>query len=98
MFCVEHFPSKFDSADDGVEVELAGIFLSEKINETCNKNEIGSYGGNFLLIFRNKSGTRLEKIKKNLQKLFQEYDLEISEESSQKDCKLFRRNFERWHF
>ena len=33
---------------------------------------------------RNKSGTQLEKIKENLQRLFQEYDLEITAESSKK--------------
>ena len=32
----------------------------------------------------NKSGTQLEKIKKELQRLFKEYDLEITAESSQK--------------
>ena len=33
---------------------------------------------------RNKSGTQLEKIKKKLQRLFQEYDLVITAESNQK--------------
>ena len=34
--------------------------------------------------FRNKSGTQFEKIKKELQRLFDEYDLEITAESNQK--------------
>ena len=35
-------------------------------------------------VFRNKSGTQLEKIKQKLQRLFKEYDLEIIAESNQK--------------
>ena len=37
-----------------------------------------------LPIFRNKSGTQLQKIKKKLQRLFKEYNLEITAESNQK--------------
>ena len=37
-----------------------------------------------LSIFRNKSGTQLEKMKKKLQRLFKEYDLEITGESNLK--------------
>ena len=37
-----------------------------------------------LLFFSNKSGTLLEKIKKKLQRLFKEEDLEIKAESNQK--------------
>ena len=37
-----------------------------------------------LAVFRNKSGTQLEKIKQTLQRLFKEYDLEIIAESNQK--------------
>ena len=63
----------------GAEVcELVGTFLLEKISKTCNKSNIGLYRDDGLSIFRNKSRTRLEKIKKKLQRLFKEYDLEIS--------------------
>ena len=37
-----------------------------------------------LAIFRNKSGTQLEKAKKKLPRLFKEYDVEIAAESNQK--------------
>ena len=37
-----------------------------------------------LLFFSNKSGTLLEKINKNLQRLFKEEDLDIKAESNQK--------------
>ena len=70
-------------AYDGAEVcELFGTFLLEKISEICNKSNIGLYRDDGLSIFRNKSGTQLEKMKKKLQRLFKEYDLEITAEST----------------
>ena len=75
----------FVGAYDGVEVcELVGTFLLEKISKIYNKCDIGLYRDNGLAVFRNKSGTHLEKIKKKLQRLFKEYDLEIIAESNQK--------------
>ena len=72
-------------AYDGAEVcELVGTFLLEKISEICNKSNIGLYRDDGLSIFRNKSGTQLEKMKKKLQRLFKEYDLEITAESNLK--------------
>ena len=72
-------------AYDGIEVcELVGTFLLEKISEICNKGDIGLYRDDGLAVFRNKSGTHLEKIKKKLQRLFKEYDLEIIAESNLK--------------
>ena len=72
-------------AYDGAEVcELVGAFSLEKISEICNKNNIGLYSDDGLSIFRNGRGTQLEKIKKKLQRLFKEYDLEITAESNQK--------------
>ena len=70
---------------DGAEVcELVGTFLLEKASEICNEGDIGLYRDDGLAVFRNKSGTQLEKIKKKLQRLFKEYDLEIIAESNQK--------------
>ena len=70
-------------ANDGAEVcELVGTFLLEKISEIYNKSNIGLYRDDGLSIFRNKSGTQLEKMKKELQRLFKEYDLEITTESN----------------
>ena len=72
-------------AYDGAEVcELVGTFLLEKISEICDKCDIGLYRDDGLAVFRNKSGTHLEKIKKELQRLFKKYDLEIIAESNQK--------------
>ena len=70
---------------DGAEVcELVGTFLLEKIREICNEGDIGSYRDGGLATFRDKSGTQLEKMKKKFQRLFKEYDLEITVESNQK--------------
>ena len=52
--------------------------------EICNEGDIGLYSDEGLAIFRNKSGTQLEKVKKKLQRLSKEYDLEITAESNQK--------------
>ena len=72
-------------AYDGAEVcELVGTFLLEEISEICNKSNIGLHRDDGLSIFRNKSGTQLEKMKKKLQRLFKEYDLEITAESNLK--------------
>ena len=68
---------------DGADVcELVGTFLSEKINEICNKSNNRLYRDDGLSIFRNKSGTQLEKMKKKLQRLFKEYYLEITAQSN----------------
>ena len=81
-------------AYDGAEVcKLVGTFLLEKFSEICNKSNTGLYRGDSLSIFKNKSGAQLQKIKKKLQRLFEEYDLEITIESNQKIVKL-----KRWHF
>ena len=48
----------------GAEVcELVRTFLLEKISEICNKCDIGLYRDDGLAVFRNKSGTQLEKTK-----------------------------------
>ena len=63
---------------DGAELcKLVGTFLLEKNSAICNEVDIGLYMDDGLAVFRNKSGTKLEKIKKQLQRLFKEYDLEI---------------------
>ena len=72
-------------AYDGAEVcELVGTFLLDKISEKYEKNNIGLYRDDGLSVFKNKSGTQLERIKKNLQKTFKDFDLEIVAESNLK--------------
>ena len=57
-------------------------FLLEKISEICNESNIGLYSDGGLSLFRNKSGTQFEKIKKKLQRLFKQYDLGITAENN----------------
>ena len=73
-------------AYDGVEVcELVGTFLLDKICEKYDKNSIGLYRDDGLSVFKNKSGTQLERTKNNLQKTFREFGLEIVAESNFKN-------------
>ena len=72
-------------AYDGAEVrELVGTFLLDKICEKYEKNSIGLYRDDGLSVFKNKSGTQLEKIKKNFQTTFKDFGLEIVAESNLK--------------
>ena len=65
-------------AYDGAEVcELIGCFMLSKISKKYNKNNVGIYRDDGLSVFKNKSGQQLERIKKDFQKLFKSYDLEI---------------------
>ena len=68
---------------DSTEVsEVAGTFLLDKITEKYDKNSIGLYRDDGLSEFKNKSGTQLERIKRNLQKTFKDFGLEINSESN----------------
>ena len=65
-------------AYDGAEVcELVGTFLLCELSLKYNKNNIGLYRDDGLAIFKNISGPKSEKIKKNIQKLFKENQLDI---------------------
>ena len=69
-------------ADDSTEVcELVGTFLLDKISKKY-KNSISLYRDDGLSVFKNKSSTQLERIKKNLQKIFKDFGLEIVTESN----------------
>ena len=65
-------------AYDGAEVcELVGTYLLYKFSLKYNKNNIGLYRNNGLAIFKNISGPKSEKFKKDIQKLFKENELDI---------------------
>ena len=65
-------------AYDGAEVcELVGTFLLYKLSLKYNKNKIGLYRDDGLAIFKNISGPKSEKVKKNIQELFKENQLDI---------------------
>ena len=60
------FDVKMGAYDDTEVCELVGKFLLDKICEKYEKNSIGLYHDDGLSVFKNKSGTQLERIKKNL--------------------------------
>ena len=65
-------------AYDGAEVcELVGCFILSDLSSKYNKKDIGLYRDDGLAIFKNISGPQSEKIKKEFQKAFTKYDLEI---------------------
>ena len=53
---------------DGAEVcEAVGNFLLYQLSKNCNKKDIGLYRDNEVAIFKNVSGSKVEKIKKGIQ-------------------------------
>ena len=66
-------------AYDGVEVcELVGNYLLYELSKLYEKNDIGLYLDNRLVVFKNKSGPEFEKIKKSIQAIFWENKLKIT--------------------
>ena len=57
--------------------ESIGIFMLSLLGKHINKNHIGLYRDGSLAILKNTSGPEAEKLKKKLQKLFKEKDLDI---------------------
>ena len=66
-------------AFDGPEVcEVVGDFLLYQLSKNLNKKHIGLYRNDGLAIFKNVSGSKAEKIKKGIQKLFKDNQLNIT--------------------
>ena len=66
-------------AYDGVEVcELVGTFLLYRTSQKYNKNNIGLYRDDGLAIFNDISAAKSERVKKDIQKLFEENELDIA--------------------
>ena len=63
-------------------VKNVSTFLLDKTSEKYDKNNIGLHRDDGLSVLKNKSGIQLERIKKNLQKTFQDFGLEIVAESN----------------
>ena len=67
------------AAFDGAEVcEVTGNFLLYQLSKNYNKKGIGFHRDDGLAIFKNVSGSKAEKIKKDIQKLFKDNDLNIT--------------------
>ena len=68
-------------AYDGAEVrELIGNFLLNLLGRQYDTKNIGFYRDDELSIFKNCSGPQMEKIKKNLQKVFKNNGLDVIKE------------------
>ena len=66
-------------AFDGTEVcKAVGNFLLYQLSKNYNKKDIGLYRDDGLAIFKNVSGSKAEKIKKDIQKLFKDNHLNIT--------------------
>ena len=63
--------------DEAEVCELVGSFLRYALSLKYNKTSIDLYRDDGLAVFRNVSGVHCEKIKKELQKLFQQHDLKL---------------------
>ena len=63
--------------DEAEVCELVRTFLLYKLSLKYNKNNIGIYRDDGLAIFKNISGPKSEKVKKDIQKLFKENELDI---------------------
>ena len=65
-------------AYNGAKVwELVGTFLLYELSLKYNKADIGLYRDDGLVIFKKISGPKSEKVKKDIQKLFKENELDI---------------------
>ena len=65
-------------AYDAAEVLFCeGIFLLYFLGRQCNIKNIGLYRDDGLSIFKNCSGPQLEKVKKQLQKVFKNNRLDV---------------------
>ena len=56
--------------DNAELYELVGAFFKNKISERFHKNITGLYCNDGFSVFKNKSGTQFERIKKSLRKTF----------------------------
>ena len=66
---------------DGAEVcELVGLFLIHKMKHLFGCNCVGLYRDDGLAVLNNISGPKTDRIRKQLIKLFQDYDMKISVE------------------
>ena len=70
---------------EGAEVcELVGTYLIHKLSLKYNKNDIGLYLDDGLVIFKNFTGPKSEKVKKDIQNFFKENEVDILIQSNMK--------------
>ena len=63
---------------DGAEIcELIGLLILNKLSTLTNKAEIGLYRDDGLIIVRNMRGRPIDKLRKDIVKIFKEIELQI---------------------
>ena len=72
-------------AYDGAEIcELIGTYLLSKITQRYDKGDIGLYRDDGLAVFKNASGSRSERIKKDIQRIFHDKGLSVEIQCNKK--------------
>ena len=66
------------SYDEAEVCDLVGIYILNIIANKYDKNNIGLYRDHGLAAFKNTSGSKADKIKKDVNKIFRETDLRIT--------------------
>ena len=70
---------------EGAEVcELVGTYLIHKLSLKYKKNDIGLYLDDGLVTFKNFTGPKSEKVKKDIQNFFKENEVDILIQSNMK--------------
>ena len=62
--------------------ELAGVFIVNHLGKTFGKENIGLYRHDGLAIIKNKSARLADKTRKDLYKVFEQFDLRITAEAN----------------
>ena len=64
--------------DDPEVSEIVETYILSKISNEINKRQVGLYRGDSLGVFRNTSGSEMDRTRKDLNKIFQECGLSIA--------------------
>ena len=70
--------------DEAEVCELVGTYMLNVLSKKDHKNDFSLYRNDRLLILKKKSGAQSEQIKKNIQKIFEEHELDIILQSNMK--------------
>ena len=63
---------------DGAEVcELVGLYILDELSKFLNKNDVGLYRDDGLIVLKNKNGHESDKIKKTIIKTFKTIGFQI---------------------
>ena len=86
--CIKKQGGLFDvsvGAYDEAEVcELVGTYMLNVLSKKDNKNDFRLYRNDGLVILKKKSGAQSEQVKKNIQKIFEEHELDVILQSNMK--------------